>query len=64
MEVRLQDYVDMGVQNIWSFDPTSREIFVCVNGARRWVNEPELLVADTDIRVSVEKVFAALPNNK
>ena len=60
MRERLNDYLALGVEHVWCFDPEARE-------ARRYtadgfilVREPELVVAGTEIRVNVAEVFSVL----
>lgn len=60
MREHLDDYLTMGVQHIWCFDPVARE-------ARRYtaegfskVMESELTIAGTAIRIRVAEVFSAL----
>jgi Uma2 family endonuclease len=57
---RLDDYLAMGVEHIWCFEPEAREVrrYTAVGFDR--VTEPELTVAGTAIRVSVAEVFSAL----
>ena len=60
MRSRLNDYLAMGVQHLWCFDPEARE-------ARRYTaegfvvaQEPDLTVPGTQIRINVAEVFSVL----
>jgi Uma2 family endonuclease len=60
MRVRLDEYLAMGVEHVWCFDPEAREARrYTVTGFER-VTEPELTVPGTAIRVNVAEVFSAL----
>jgi len=64
MERRIEDYIRMGVANVWALDSESREIFVYGGGQRQWLEGPELAIEGTPVRIGVEQVFAALPKSK
>jgi Uma2 family endonuclease len=60
MRARLNDYLALGVEHLWCFDPDARE-------ARRYtatgfvvVTEPELTIPNAPIRLPVTEVFATL----
>ncbi|RXH57398.1 Uma2 family endonuclease [Granulicella sibirica] len=57
---RLNDYLAMGVEHVWCFDPDARE-------ARRFTatgfvvaSEPTLTVSGTPIVISITEVFSVL----
>jgi Uma2 family endonuclease len=60
MFARLNDYLGMGVEHIWCFDPESREAWSYTAGGLRVVREAELTVPGTAIRVAIAEVFAVL----
>src|ERR1035441_9244307 len=60
MRERLDDYLAMGVQHIWCFEPVAREVRRYTAEGFVKVTEPELTVAGTAIRISVAEVFSAL----
>lgn len=64
MERRIEEYIRMGVANVWAIDPASREIFVYGGGQRQWLEVPELVIEGTPVRIRVEQIFAALPKPK
>jgi Uma2 family endonuclease len=60
MRERLDDYLRMGVEHIWCFEPEAREVRRYTAQGFDRLNEPELKVPGTEIRVSVVEVFSAL----
>ena len=57
---RVEDYVAMGVKNVWVLDPESDRVFTVRNGEQRWTDERILTVDGTDIRVDLDAVAADL----
>ena len=54
----LDDYLSMGAENVWAFDPEAREAFrYGPDGFRKM---SELTVEGTEIRVDVAEVFSVL----
>jgi hypothetical protein len=63
MRSRLNDYLAMGVEHVWCFDPETREARrYTANGFDR-VTEPELTVPGTAVRVNLAEVFSILDEN-
>jgi Uma2 family endonuclease len=60
MRERLDEYLPMGVEHVWCFEPDAREVRRYTAEGFVKVTEPELTVAGTAIRVSVAEVFSAL----
>jgi Uma2 family endonuclease len=60
MRVRLDEYLAMGVEHVWCFDPEAREARRYTAKGFERVTEPELTVPGTDIRVNVAEVFSVL----
>ncbi len=60
MRARLNDYLAIGVEHVWCFDPESREVRRYTAEGFEVVREAELTVAGTQIRVSVGEVFSVL----
>ncbi len=60
MRARLNDYLTLGVENIWCFDPDAREARRYTPAGFVLATEPELTVPNTPIRLSIAEVFAAL----
>ncbi len=60
MRARLNDYLAMGVEHVWCFEPESREVRRYTAEGFEVVREAELTVAGTQIRVSVGEVFSVL----
>jgi Uma2 family endonuclease len=63
MRKRVQDFIDMGVKDIWIFDPETRTAHVCAASAPSATTEHKsgtLRVAGTEINLSIEEVFSTL----
>ncbi len=60
MRERLDDYLRMGVEHVWCFEPEAREVRRYTAEGFVRVTDPELTVAGTAIRVSIAEVFSAL----
>ena len=57
---RLDEYVAMGVEHVWCFEPEAREVRRYTAKGFDRVTEPELTISGTAIRVSIAEVFSAL----
>ena len=57
---RLDEYVAMGVENVWCFEPETREVRRYTAKGFDRVTEPELTVAGTSIHLRLQEVFSAL----
>ncbi len=57
---RVRDYVKMGVEHIWAFDPANRTAYHCDAADFHIVAEDQLTVPNTLIRLKVADVFSAL----
>jgi Uma2 family endonuclease len=57
---RLDDYLAMGVEHVWCFEPDAREVRRYTAEGFVKVTEPELTVSGTAIRISIAEVFSAL----
>ena len=55
---RLNDYLAMGVEHIWCFEPEAREVRRYTAQGFEKVTTPELTVPGTAIRVSIAEVFS------
>ncbi len=60
MRKRIQDFFDMGVKDIWIFDPETRTAHVCTASATTEHRSGALRVANTKIALSIEEVFSTL----
>ena len=60
MRKRVQDFFDMGVQDIWIFDPETRTAHACTATTMTEHKIGTLRVKGTSIEVSVEDIFATL----
>ena len=56
----LGDYLAMGVENIWAFDPETRTAHRFEATGMHLVSDAQLEVPGTEIRVSVAEVFSLL----
>lgn len=57
---RVDDYIEMGVKDIWVLDPDTGRVFTVANGERRWTEMRVLAVAGTEIRVDLDEIKADL----
>jgi Uma2 family endonuclease len=60
MRKRVQDFLDMGVKDIWIFDPETRTAHVCTATATTEHKSGTLRVDSTKIKLSIEDVFSTL----
>jgi Uma2 family endonuclease len=59
-EVRIEDYLAFGVENIWIIDPESRTAYTATASGLQPVRTNELTVPETPIRVVLSELFAEL----
>ena len=57
---RVDDYVEVGVKNIWIIDPVIDRAFTMTDGERRWSDARVLSVPGTDIGLDLPAVQADL----
>jgi Uma2 family endonuclease len=63
MRKRVQDFLDMGVAEVWIFDPETRTAYVCSGDLNTPMTEHRsgtLRLAGTPIEIAVESVLATL----
>jgi Uma2 family endonuclease len=60
MRKRAQDFFDMGVKDIWIFDPETRTAHVCAAASVAERKRGTLRVAGTKIELSLEEAFSTL----
>jgi Uma2 family endonuclease len=60
MRARLNDYLALGVEHVWCFDPEAREARRYTADGFEVVREADLTVSGTPIRVNVAEVFSIL----
>ncbi len=58
--IRLADFLKMGTEHIWVFDPEERTAMVYTETGLRLVEEPRLTVPGTPIYVELAELFACL----
>jgi Uma2 family endonuclease len=58
--VRLADFWEMGIRNIWVLDPVERVAFVYTENGLRVAQGERLTVADSKIYLDLTEVFSAL----
>jgi Uma2 family endonuclease len=54
---KVRDYLAMGVEHIWAFDPESREAFLCDSSGFHLVTEAMLTVPGTPIHLELAAIF-------
>lgn len=57
---RIDDYLRFGIEHIWIFDPESRAAWTATREGLHLVQNGEVGIADTPIRVVLNDVFAEL----
>jgi Uma2 family endonuclease len=60
MRERSQDYLDMGVPQIWIFDPSTRIAYICTSHEMTRHTDGLLKLPGTLVELSVAEVFATL----
>lgn len=60
MRKRVQDFFDMGVKNVWIFDPETRTAHACTAIAMTEHKAGTLRVDGTKIELSIEEIFSTL----
>lgn len=60
MRERIQDFLDMGVPEVWLFSPWTRTAYVCANGTMTEHKQGILRLAGSQLELDVEAVFATL----
>jgi Uma2 family endonuclease len=60
LQERVDDYVEFGVENIWVLDPETRRVWTADPFGLHLVQNGELTVAGTPIRVVLSELFAEL----
>jgi hypothetical protein len=56
----LDDYLAMGVEHIWCFEPEARQVRRYTIEGFVKVTDSELTIAGTPIRINLAEVFSAL----
>jgi Uma2 family endonuclease len=59
-QVRIDDYLALGVENIWIFDPDTRRAWTADGEGLHLVQNSELVVRGTPICVVLGELFAEL----
>jgi Uma2 family endonuclease len=60
IQSRVDDYVEMGVKNIWVLSPLDGRVFTVANGHQQFVEERILTVEGTAIRLNLDEIKAEL----
>ena len=60
MRKRVQDFFDMGVPEVWIFDPATRTVQICTASSMTERKSGVLRLRGTKIELSIEAVFATL----
>lgn len=60
LQDRVDDYLDFGVQNVWVIDPDTRRAWTADASGLHLVQNGELAVPETPIRVALSELFAEL----
>jgi Uma2 family endonuclease len=57
---RAQDFFNMGVPEVWVFDPPTQTVYVCTTEAMTEQTDGTLRLAGTEIELSIAEVFKPL----
>jgi Uma2 family endonuclease len=60
LEDRVDDYIALGVGNIWVLDPVKRRAYICTKGSFREPDEGILVVPGSPIQIPLKDLFADL----
>ena len=60
LQERIDDYLAMGVRNIWLFDPVRRLAWTVVNGSIEKLTDDEFSIPGTPIRIPLAALYAEL----
>lgn len=60
MRKRVQDFFDMGVPEVWIFDPATRSVHLCTGSSMTERKSGVLRLRGTKIELSIEAIFATL----
>lgn len=60
LQERVDDYLEFGIENIWVFDPETRRVWTADAFGLHLVQNGELTVPETPIRVVLSELFAEL----
>jgi Uma2 family endonuclease len=60
---KVDEYIDVGVQHVWAFDPADRTAYRCDKDGFNRVTTPDLAIPDTLITLHLASLFAVLESN-
>jgi len=60
LKEKVDEYLALGVQHIWAFDPSSRDAYLCDDSGFHKVSTAELSIPNTAIRIVLADVFSVL----
>jgi len=60
LEDKVDDYIELGVGNIWILDPVKRRAYVCTKGSFKEPEEGILAAPGSPIQISLKDLFADL----
>lgn len=60
IQSRVDDYVAMGVKDVWVLSPVDGRVFTVANGRQQFVEDRVLTVAGTEIAVDLDAIKAEL----
>jgi Uma2 family endonuclease len=58
--IRLNDFLRMGVENLWLLDPIDRNAFIYTKDGLRLADGPRLTIPDSPIYLDLPEIFSAL----
>ena len=57
---RVRDFLEMGVKEVWIFDPSMRTATVCVGSTTVERSEGEMTVPETSVTLTLREIFSVL----
>jgi len=58
--VRLQDYLAMGIENLWVLDPTERVAYTYTSAGLKLIDTTRLTIPNSPIYLDLPEIFSAL----
>ncbi len=60
LKKKVDEYIDLGVQHVWAFDPADRTAYRCDKDGFHRVTTPDLAIPGTPISLNLKSLFAVL----
>jgi len=60
LKAKVDDYLAMGVQHVWAFDPQTREAYLCDGSGFHKVSTADISIPGTAISLRLTDIFTVL----